>query len=79
LLETLPWDWGILTLALGAAGTFFGYLARDQGRIGRWQARRGEAEIARLAVFTTIGGKGRRGGSCSCLAQPRTHRMPLVE
>jgi hypothetical protein len=48
---------GIATLALGAAGTFFGYLVRDQGRLSRWQSRRGEAEIARLAVFTTIAGK----------------------
>jgi hypothetical protein len=53
---------GIVTLALGAAGTFFGYLARDQGRISRWQARRGEAEIARLDVFTTIAGKAAEAG-----------------
>jgi hypothetical protein len=47
---------GLLTLALGAAGAFFQYLARDQGRVARWQARRGEAEIARLNVFTTVAG-----------------------
>jgi len=58
---------GIVTLALGAAGTFFGYLARDQGRISRWQARRGEAEIARLAVFTTIGGKAAEAGPAVAL------------
>ena len=64
---------GILTLALGAAGTFFGYLARDQGRIGRWQARRGEAEIARLAVFTTIGGKAAEAGPAVAL-----HSLALI-
>ena len=47
---------GLLTLALGAAGAFFQYLARDQGRVARWQARRGEAEIARLNVFSAVAG-----------------------
>jgi hypothetical protein len=64
---------GIVTLALGAAGTFFGYLARDQGRIGRWQTRRGEAEIARLAVFTTIGGKAAEAGPAVAL-----HSLALI-
>jgi hypothetical protein len=45
---------GILTLALGAAGAYFQYIARDQGRISRWRAARGEAEIARLDVFTAL-------------------------
>jgi hypothetical protein len=53
---------GIVTLALGAAGSFFGYLARDQGRISRWQARRGEAEIARLDVFKTIADNAAEAG-----------------
>jgi hypothetical protein len=53
---------GIVMLALGAAGAFFGYLARDQGRISRWRACRGEAEIARLGVFTTIAGKAAEAG-----------------
>jgi hypothetical protein len=53
---------GIITLCFGAAGAFFGYLARDQGRIGRWQTRRGQAEIARLATFTTIAGKAAAAG-----------------
>jgi len=64
---------GIVTLALGAAGTFFGYLARDQGRISRWQARRGEAEIARLDVFTTIAGKAAEAGPAVAL-----HGLALV-
>ena len=64
---------GIVTLALGAAGTFFGYLARDQGRISRWQARRGEAEIARLAVFTTVGDKAAEAGPAVAL-----HGLALV-
>jgi hypothetical protein len=58
---------GIVTLFLGAAGAFFGYLARDQGRIGRWQARRSEAEIARLAVFTNIAGKAAEAGPAVAL------------
>jgi hypothetical protein len=64
---------GIITLALGAAGTFFGYIARDQGRIGRWQARRGEAEMARLAVFTTISGKAAEAGPAVAL-----HGLALI-
>jgi hypothetical protein len=64
---------GIVTLALGAAGTFFGYLARDQGRVSRWQARRGEAEIARLDVFTTIAGKAAEAGPAVAL-----HGLALV-
>ena len=64
---------GIVTLALGAAGTFFGYLARDQGRLSRWQARRGEAEIARLDVFTTIAGKAAEAGPAVAL-----HGLALV-
>jgi hypothetical protein len=59
---------GIVTLTLGAAGTYFGYLARDQGRVSRWQARRGEAEIARLAVFTTVASKAAEAGPS--VAQP---------
>jgi hypothetical protein len=53
---------GIVALALGATATYFGFLARDQGRVSRWQARRGEAEVARLAVFTTIAGKAADAG-----------------
>jgi hypothetical protein len=48
---------GVLTLALGAGAAYFGYIARDQGRIARWQASRGEAEMARLAIFTTMAAK----------------------
>ena len=48
---------GVLTLALGAGAAYFGYIARDQGRIARWQASRGDAEMARLAVFTTMAAK----------------------
>jgi hypothetical protein len=45
---------GLLTLALGAYSAYFGYMARDQGRIARWQTCRGEAEAARLNVFSTV-------------------------
>ena len=48
---------GVLTFALGAGAAYFGYVARDQGRIARWQASRGDAEMARLAVFTTMAAK----------------------
>jgi hypothetical protein len=54
LIANLTLALGGITLFLGAAAAFFAYIARDQGRIGRWQACRGEAEIARLAVFSTI-------------------------
>ena len=54
---------GLLTLALGAAGAYFQYVARDQGRISRWRAARGEAEIARLDVFTTLADKAAASGS----------------
>jgi hypothetical protein len=58
---------GILTLALGAAGSFFGYLAHDQGRIVRWQTRRGEAEIERLQVFKTIADQASKVGPAVAL------------
>lgn len=45
---------GLLTLALGAFAAYFAYIARDQGRIARWQTCRGEAEAARLDVFSTV-------------------------
>jgi hypothetical protein len=48
---------GLLTLALGAGAAYFGFIARDQGRIARWQASRGDAEMARLAVFKTMAAK----------------------
>ena len=48
---------GVVTLLLGAAAAFFTYVARDQGRVGRWQTCRGEAEIDRLAVFRTVAAK----------------------
>ena len=64
---------GVVTLALGAAGSFFGYLARDQGRISRWRARRGEAEIARLQMFKTIAGKAAEVGPAVAL-----HGLALV-
>jgi len=58
---------GIITLLLGAAGTFFGHLVRDQGQIGRWQACRSEAEVARLAVFNTIASKAADAGPAVAL------------
>jgi hypothetical protein len=48
---------GVVTLLLGAAAAFFTYVARDQGRVGRWQTCRGQAEIDRLAVFSTVAAK----------------------
>lgn len=45
---------GLLTLAFGAGAAYFNFVARDQGRVSRWQASRGDAEMARQAVFTTI-------------------------
>lgn len=58
---------GIVTLALGAVGSFYGYLARDQGRISRWQTHRGEAEIGRLQVFKTIADKAAEVGPAVAL------------
>jgi uncharacterized membrane protein HdeD (DUF308 family) len=48
---------GFVILALGAAGAFFQSIARDQGRVARWQTSRGEAELARLGVFTAVATK----------------------
>jgi len=56
-VDSIIFALGLLTLALGAAGAYFQYVARDQGRISRWRAARGEAEIARLDVFTTVADK----------------------
>jgi hypothetical protein len=42
---------GILIIILGAIGTLFNHIAREQSRAGRWLAHRGEAEVARLEVF----------------------------
>jgi len=54
---------GLLTLAFGAGAAYFNFVARDQGRVSRWQASRGDAEMARQAVFTTIasGAAGKSG------------------
>jgi len=54
---------GLVTLALGAGAAYFGYIARDQGRIARWQTCRSEAEVARLDVFQTISSKAAAAGS----------------
>jgi len=53
---------GLVTLGLGAAAAYFGYIARDQGRIARWQTCRSEAEVARLGVFSTIASKAATAG-----------------
>jgi hypothetical protein len=45
---------GLLTLAFGAGAAYFNFVARDQGRVSRWQTSRSDAEFARHAVFTTI-------------------------
>jgi hypothetical protein len=69
---------GIVTLLLGAAGAFFGHLMRDQGQIGRWQACRSEAEVARLAVFNTIASKAADAGpavALYCLALVVCHLL----
>lgn len=42
---------GLVIIALGAAGTFYNHIARDQSRAGRWLAARGVAEIARIEAF----------------------------
>jgi hypothetical protein len=54
---------GLLTLGLGAFAAYFAYIARDQGRIARWQTCRGEAETARLNVFSTIASGAAAGGN----------------
>jgi hypothetical protein len=59
---------GLLTLALGALAAYFAYIARDQGRIARWQTCRGEAEAARLDVFTTISAKSVEAAATAGLA-----------
>ena len=59
---------GVVTLLLGAAAAFFTYVARDQGRVGRWQTCRGEAEIDRLAVFRTVAAKAADKGADVALA-----------
>jgi len=53
-VSTITLALGLLTLAFGALAAYFSFIARDQGRIARWQASRGDAEMARLAVFTTM-------------------------
>ena len=58
---------GIVTLALGAFAAYFGYIARDQSRIARWQACRSDAEMARLNVFTTIAAKTAEAGEPAAL------------
>jgi hypothetical protein len=45
---------GVATLALGALAAMFSHIARDQDRLGRWLARRGVAELARLDTFRAI-------------------------
>jgi hypothetical protein len=45
---------GMATLLLGALAAMFGHIARDQDRLGRWLARRGVAERARLDAFRAI-------------------------
>jgi hypothetical protein len=45
---------GVLTLAFGAGAAYFGFVARDQGRVGRWQTSRSDAETARHDVFATM-------------------------
>ena len=64
---------GLVTLLLGAAAAFFTYVARDQGRVGRWQTCRGEAEMERLAVFGAIAAKAADEGSAVAL-----HGLALV-
>ncbi len=56
-VSTITLALGLLTLAFGAGAAYFSFIARDQGRIARWQASRGDAEMARLAVFKTMAEK----------------------
>jgi hypothetical protein len=41
-------------LAFGAGAAYFNFVARDQGRVSRWQASRSDAEMARQALFTMM-------------------------
>ena len=54
---------GILIIVLGSVGTLFSHIAMDQGRAGRWLARRGEAELARLDVFRETANRAAKAGS----------------
>ena len=58
---------GVVTLGLGAAAAYFNYVARDQNRIARWQAKRGEAELARLDVFSMVAEKAAAAGTVPAL------------
>jgi hypothetical protein len=58
---------GLLIIILGAAGTFYNHIARDQGRAGRWLAARGEAEIARIEVFREAARRAADAGSRAAL------------
>jgi hypothetical protein len=53
---------GIFIIILGAVGTLFNHIARDQGRAGRWLVERGEAELARLEVFREAARKAAEAG-----------------
>jgi hypothetical protein len=67
MLKILTVLLGIGTLLLGAAAAFFTYIARDQGRVGRWQTCRGEAELERLAVFGAIADRAAEEGNDAAL------------
>ena len=54
---------GTATLVLGALAAMFGHIARDQDRLGRWLARRGVAELARLDAFRAIAREAAAHGS----------------
>jgi hypothetical protein len=58
---------GILTIGLGAAATYFASLARGEDRLGRWQASRSRAEIARLNVFAVISSGAAAAGAAVAL------------
>jgi hypothetical protein len=63
---TLFWL-GVATLAAGALAAMFGHIAHDQGRLGRWLARRGEAELARLEAFRAVAHAAAARGSAVAL------------
>jgi len=64
---------GVVIIILGAIGSLFNHVAREQGRAGRWLARRGEAEVARLEAFREIAKQASEAGPSVA-----THGLALV-
>lgn len=64
---------GVVIIILGAIGTLFNHVAREQGRAGRWLAHRGEAEVARLDAFREVARQASEAGPSVA-----THALALV-